>query len=97
MAWYIRYRRRRAAQIYIANALQNQLTQELNANNGSGRGGPPNPPRYPPQAHGSPGVVPYYTYGPKTEFVPPAHSLLQYYTPPSGAPPAGPYKRPYHV
>lgn len=86
MAWYMRYRRRRAAQIYIASALQNQLK----ANNGSGGAGPLNAPQYPPRVH-SPGAVPHYTYDPDTGFVPPAHSPPQYYTPPPGAPPKGPY------
>ncbi|KAH9167226.1 hypothetical protein EDB89DRAFT_1910144 [Lactarius sanguifluus] len=88
MARYMRYRHRRAAQIYIANALQNQLK----ANNDSGGGGPPNAPQYPPRVHGSPGAVPYYTYDPDTGFVPPPHSPPQYYTPPPGAPPKGPYR-----
>ncbi|KAH8981421.1 hypothetical protein EDB92DRAFT_188873 [Lactarius akahatsu] len=86
-AWYMRYRRRRAAQIYIADALQNQLK----ANNGSGGAGPPNAPQYPPRVH-SPGAVPHYTYDPDTGFVPPAHSPPPYYTPPPGALPKGPYR-----
>ncbi|KAH9019745.1 hypothetical protein EDB84DRAFT_1565940 [Lactarius hengduanensis] len=86
MAYYMRYRRRRAAQIYIANALQNQLK----ANNGSGGGGSPNAPQYPPRVH-SPGAVPHYTYDPDTGFAPPAHSPPPYYTPPPGALPKGPY------
>ncbi|KAH9026704.1 hypothetical protein EDB83DRAFT_2526639 [Lactarius deliciosus] len=55
MARYMRYCRRRAAQIYIANALQNQLK----ANNGSGGAGPPNAPQYPPRVH-SPSAIPHY-------------------------------------
>ncbi|KAH8988678.1 hypothetical protein EDB86DRAFT_2831883 [Lactarius hatsudake] len=86
MARYMRYRRRRAAQIYIANALQNQLK----ANNDSG-GSPPNTP-HPLRVHGSPGAVPHYTYDRDAGFVPRAHSPPPYYTPPPGAPPKGPYR-----
>ncbi|KAH9021065.1 hypothetical protein EDB85DRAFT_439396 [Lactarius pseudohatsudake] len=84
MAYYMRYRRRRAAHIYIANALQNQLK----GNNGSGSAGPPNVPQYPSRVHSA---VPHCTYDPDTGFVPPAHSPPPYYTPPPGALPKGPY------
>ncbi|KAH9013631.1 hypothetical protein EDB83DRAFT_287816 [Lactarius deliciosus] len=95
LAWYMRYRHRRAAQIYIANALQNQQNAR-SANNGSGGPRPPNTPQYPPPARGSPGAVPLYAYDPSTGFAPPARSPPQYYTPPPGMPPVEQYKVPYH-
>ncbi|KAH9019744.1 hypothetical protein EDB84DRAFT_609813 [Lactarius hengduanensis] len=89
LAWYMRYRHRRAARIYLANALQ---THARSANNRSGGPRPPNTPQYPPPARGSPGAVPLYAYDPSTGFAPPARSPPQYYTPPPGASPGEEYK-----
>ncbi|KAH9021064.1 hypothetical protein EDB85DRAFT_2001583 [Lactarius pseudohatsudake] len=85
---FLRYRWRRAARISLANALQNQR-KAGNANNGSD-GPPPYAPRYPPQAHGSPGAVPHYAYYPNTGFPP-------NYAPLPVGPPVEQYRGPYHV
>ncbi|KAH9021208.1 hypothetical protein EDB85DRAFT_2152585 [Lactarius pseudohatsudake] len=85
MAYYMRYRRRRAPHI---STLPKRPAEPAEGNNGSGSAGPPNVPQYPSRVHSA---VPTARTTPTQDLFPPAHSPPPYYTPPPGALPKGPY------
>ncbi|KAI9457323.1 hypothetical protein BJY52DRAFT_1272975 [Lactarius psammicola] len=92
MAWFARWRWRRAAPADPTYAQQNQ------PNGGSAfNGQPPYAPQYPPQALGGLNGVPQYAYNPNTGFAPPPGLPPQNYPLPPGALQVEHHKEPSHV